>query len=334
MKSKITQNIKAIILGLVLTLGLSYASAVFEAPTFSPPDCPPETPACNVPINEGSLPQIKTGSLTLGGLGIVGDFIFLPSTGAQVGQVLTAKDSTGEVEWKDAPTGTNIISFPSGGSGGSTSGIWVKPDGVTSFRVQVWGGGGAGNTGRNDGSNSRGGGGGGAGGYIEAVFTTTAASQNFGYTIGVGGQPASPVCNGSSGTGTVGGAGGSSDFKQLSTGNVLTGYGGTLSTGYNVGGNGGGTGSVPNSSDSTVKFIKKIDGDSGVTVSGGVQSGGAGGSITFSSGGIGVINGNLDGNRYKDGSYPGGGGGGGSGQNTTCPLGAGKGGDGRIVVSW
>ena len=150
MKSKITQNIKAIILGLVLTLGLSYVLADFTPPPSSPPTCDPATtPACNAPINVGSLAQIKAGSLTLGGLGIVGDFKFLPNATAQAtpGQVLTATDNTGKVEWKDAP-GINVISFPSGGSGGSTSGIWVKPDGVTSFRVQVWGGGGASNTGR------------------------------------------------------------------------------------------------------------------------------------------------------------------------------------------
>lgn len=94
--NKITQNIKAIILGLVLTLGLSYVGAQ----TSFGPGCAP--PGCNapVPLNVESNAQTKSGTLTVGGLGIVGDFAFLP-TGVTptAGQVLSAVNSQGKVAW-------------------------------------------------------------------------------------------------------------------------------------------------------------------------------------------------------------------------------------------
>ena len=105
MKSKIIQNIKAIILGLVVTLGMGYAAAEFAGPTCAPPGC-----NADAPINASSSPQIKTGPLTVGGLGIVGNFTFLPSAGATIpaGAVLTS--GTGGVASWQAPTqGTDLL---------------------------------------------------------------------------------------------------------------------------------------------------------------------------------------------------------------------------------
>ena len=102
MKTKIIQNIKAIILGLIIAVGVGYAAA---APTdtgvWTPPDCLP--PNCNAfaPINVSDIGQIKLGTLAVGGLGIVGNFSFLPSATAIVksGQILVADGTTGKVKW-------------------------------------------------------------------------------------------------------------------------------------------------------------------------------------------------------------------------------------------
>ncbi len=64
MKIKIAQNIKGIILGLIIVIGVGYAGAQ----TFEGPECAPTDPiGCNTPapINVGSLPQVKTGTLSL-----------------------------------------------------------------------------------------------------------------------------------------------------------------------------------------------------------------------------------------------------------------------------
>jgi hypothetical protein len=104
MKNNIKQNIKAIILGLVLTLGIGYVAA---QTTFTGPTCSPTAdPGCNIPapVNVGSLLQSKLGPLTLGGLGVVGDFKFIPTNlvPPTTGQVLMADDSdlaSGKVKW-------------------------------------------------------------------------------------------------------------------------------------------------------------------------------------------------------------------------------------------
>lgn len=113
MKTKITQNIKAIILGLVLTLGLSYVLADFTAPTFSPPNCPTTgpsaNPACSTPINVGDSAQTKTGVLTLLNTIITGTFQ-LSGNGADSGKVLTS-DATGVASWQSpASGGFNYVS--------------------------------------------------------------------------------------------------------------------------------------------------------------------------------------------------------------------------------
>ncbi|MEK7463953.1 MAG: hypothetical protein AAB610_02410 [Patescibacteria group bacterium] len=97
MKTKIIQNLKAIILGLIITIGMGYAVAGFSGPSCAPPGC-----NADAPINASSTPQIKSGPLTVGGLGIVGNFTFLPSVGATVanGSILVADGTnTGKVKW-------------------------------------------------------------------------------------------------------------------------------------------------------------------------------------------------------------------------------------------
>ena len=98
MKTKIQNNIKAIILGLVLTLGMGYAFAqTFVGPTCSPTD----SVGCNVPapLNVGSSAQSKTGTLTLVDLIAANFKLTNPDgtiTGITAGKVLTT-DANGEI---------------------------------------------------------------------------------------------------------------------------------------------------------------------------------------------------------------------------------------------
>ena len=64
MKTKIIQNTKAVVLGLILAVGMGYAGAQ----TFTGPTCAPtDVTGCNTPapLNVGLSAQTKTGPLTL-----------------------------------------------------------------------------------------------------------------------------------------------------------------------------------------------------------------------------------------------------------------------------
>ncbi len=119
---KITQNIKVIILGLILTVGMGYAVAA----TFTGPTCGPEgdcnTPApVNVGGNDvGKTPysQLKTGLLTLMSV-ITPDLTVRNADSSPVmpGQVLTAIDSNGKVGWGSISSpmlgiGSDVITDP------------------------------------------------------------------------------------------------------------------------------------------------------------------------------------------------------------------------------
>ncbi|MDQ5893729.1 MAG: hypothetical protein QG640_742 [Patescibacteria group bacterium] len=108
MKTKILQNLKAIALGLILTLGMGYAGAQ----TFTGPACGPEG-ACNTPapLNVGSSAQLKSGPLSLVNL-FVSNLYVATSTGFSVGQVLTA-DTSGKASWQGAAANScNSVSAP------------------------------------------------------------------------------------------------------------------------------------------------------------------------------------------------------------------------------
>lgn len=107
MQTKISQNIKAIILGLVVVIGASYVSAAWTTAPASPPNG-----NVDAPINVGDLGQQKTGPLTLLGGLTTNAFNFLPSTGApSTGQVLMADDTglaSGKVKWGTITTPTPV----------------------------------------------------------------------------------------------------------------------------------------------------------------------------------------------------------------------------------
>lgn len=156
MKTKIIQNIKAIILGLALTLGMGYAAAQ----TFVGPTCSPTAnPGCNVPapLNVGEGIQTKLGSLRINtsltnpatyGLDVWG--ITRLYGGLQIGtgtpangKVLTATDSQGNVTWTTpvSPVSSMVVFESSINVYTPTSYTWVVPAGAKFARVTVVGGG-------------------------------------------------------------------------------------------------------------------------------------------------------------------------------------------------
>ena len=113
--NKIKQSILAIVIGLVLSAGVSYAYSTWVGPTVNPPGNNTDTP-----INTGSGDQTKMGGLVIGdpllGLDIKGASNFMGTaqftasqpmiiaSNASKGKVLTAEDSTGKVSWKSLRT--------------------------------------------------------------------------------------------------------------------------------------------------------------------------------------------------------------------------------------
>ena len=123
MQTKIIQNIKSIVFALILVFCIGVVSADWSNP---PAGTVPPNNNTEAPVNVGSASQIKTGPLTLGGLGIVGDLKFLPVSGTPptTGQVLMADDSDlshGKVKW-----GTGA-----GGGGGNTYTTVTNPSSYT-----------------------------------------------------------------------------------------------------------------------------------------------------------------------------------------------------------
>ena len=90
------QNIKIIVLGLIVAVGVSYAGAAWTPAPSTPPNA-----NADAPLNVGSNQQTKLGSLLLGGLGVGGDFTYLPTGVSSVtpGQVLVAANASGKVAW-------------------------------------------------------------------------------------------------------------------------------------------------------------------------------------------------------------------------------------------
>lgn len=131
MTTKTTNNIKAIILGLVLTVGIGYAAAAtFVGPKCAPPGCNADAPVTVGGNDVGITPysQIKTGILSLMHL-ITPDLTVTNSDGVTpvtVGHVLTAKDTTGKVEWA-----------PASAAGGGGAIVFINPVNLSST-LSAW----------------------------------------------------------------------------------------------------------------------------------------------------------------------------------------------------
>jgi hypothetical protein len=191
---------------------------------------------------------------------------------------------------------------------GATQNFTV-PAGVTSLKIEAWGGGAGG-----DGTANKAGGGGAFAGYNA---TTVTAGTSYSVIVGGGGSAGNSGQDSSFGSLVLakGGIVGTGGQATASTGGIKSSGGNGGPSGGNGGAGGGGAGGNPNSGSIGI-------GSSGNT--GG--SGGAGGTTGGGTGGAGGNN-NSNGNA---GAVPGGGGGerGNSGSNS------GAGGNGRVIISW
>jgi len=168
----------AALAGVLLGAFAITALADWSNPTSTPPNCDTGDTSCASPINASATFQQKAGPLQINGDFSAMGKLFLASTGATAGQVLTLKDAgTGETQWTSVSGGTSSP-IPNGLTAYTTAGTytWTAPAGVTRVRVRVWGGGGGG------GGNHAGSGGGG-GGYAESIVNVTAGTS---YTVVVG----------------------------------------------------------------------------------------------------------------------------------------------------
>ena len=189
----ITQNIKAIALGLVIVAAASYAFADWSAPLTSPPTCTSGKPGCDAPINISNVAQYKLGDLGVNGITVntfstLSGALQLGITGAATGSVLQSTDASGTARW--VATSTLGLGGSSGGGNAShlvvafqTPGTfsWTAPVGVTSVVVETWGAGGGSAAWRyNQGNYAMPGG---NGGYAKGSYSVTPNSV---YTIKVG----------------------------------------------------------------------------------------------------------------------------------------------------
>jgi hypothetical protein len=208
----------------------------------------------------------------------------------------------------------------------SGSGTWVCPAGVTSVKVECWGGGGAGS----DHTSADGDGGGGGGGeYAAEPAYAVTPGNSYAYTVGAGGTT---VANGD------GNDGASTSFDGT---NVLAYGGGGAAVGGFPGSNGTGSGNTVHHDGGFGGFAAF----SGAGAGGGGGSGGytaagndGGNGVSANSPGAGasaVAGGGAGGNGGTTtkaglaGGAPGGGGGGAGSQGTPA-----RGGDGRISITF
>lgn len=212
----------------------------------------------------------------------------------------------------------------------SGTGFWIVPSGVTSLRVQCWGGSGSGGgTGNTIGWN---GGGGGSGEYAEEATYAVTGGQSIPYAVGTGGA-AKTNAKGADGTNTTfgtvtanagkggltsqggnaaGGAGGTGSTNSIHH-NGGSGGSGTFNT--NSGGAGGGAGTAANGNNG-----------SGITGGGAVTGGAAGPN--------GVNNGNGTAGTAPNGTTTGGSAGSGAYSNTAANRTSGAGAAGQILITY
>jgi len=206
---------------------------------------------------------------------------------------------------------------------------WTVPAGVTSIKVEVWGGGGGGGGCKSVLGTSYGSGGGG-GAYNVSTFSVN-SGQTYTITIGTGGTAGSDA-NGNSGTASsVSGPGGSVKANPGLGGARRGGPAGKGGTdGFNNGGNGGlatsngagGGGGAGNATPSGTGNGGNGSNTAAGSAGSGVLPGGAGGAIRT---------GNGAGNA---GSAPGGGGGGGRQSLLNGAKAGGVGASGKVVITY
>ncbi len=97
--TNILSTIKAIVLGLILSVGVGYIFADYSAPLTAPPTCTAGNPGCDAPLNVGPTLQTKGGGLILQSL-TTQIFKLVDSTPTDdAGKVLTS-DASGVASWQ------------------------------------------------------------------------------------------------------------------------------------------------------------------------------------------------------------------------------------------
>jgi len=214
------------------------------------------------------------------------------------------------------------------GSGTWTVPAWITPS--VPVTVEAWGGGGAGG----GATSNPGKGGGGAGGqYARRVITGLTGGSTISYTVGAGGAASTGA--GGAGGDTVFGAnlvvakGGAGGGAGAATG---AGGAGTAAGGVGDVVHAGGSGSAGAVSGGSCAPGGAGGGGAGSTGAGGNASGNTAGTGTPNNGGNGGA-GRTDSGNGNSGAAAGGGGGGGCAQSNTDRSG-GRGGDGRLVITY
>lgn len=221
--NKIKQSILAIVIGLALAAGVSFAwTGALDVP-----------PNKNVPapINVGDSTQYKAGVMGFGRF-VRFDGSPIPlviSTGAGTGKVLTS-DSVGNATWQTPVHNKQRF---------TSSGNFTVPSGVTKVWVSMAGGGGSGGGGKRFNA-----GGGGAGGALMAQEVAVTPGQQISVTVGSGGAGVSPGFDGQDGGATIFGGitagGGKGGNQGDGEGQGTGGAGGTISGATGVAGGRGG----------------------------------------------------------------------------------------------
>jgi len=199
----------------------------------------------------------------------------------------------------------------------NASGTFTVPAGITSIKVEAWGGGAGGSTGY---------GGGGGGAFAGSNTLTVTAGATYTVTVGNGGAALNDGTNSSFGTlivaagGGTGGAGNTGGTVAGSTGAIRFAGGNGANGSSNGGGGGGGSAGAGGA------------GGNGTNTGG--NTGGTGGLAgiagTGTAGAAGGNGGNSGNNPVGAGNVPGGGG----GENGNGGPGSGAGGKGRVIVTY
>lgn len=240
----------------------------------------------------------------------------------EIEQVLSITSTTpvqvpdGKV-WKleSALTTNNSSSYKNSTFASPGTYTFTVPGCAEQICIEAWAGGGGGSSAYYSTTNTarRPGGGGGGGGYGSQCFTVLPGAQ---YTVTVGAGGAGGSGTGSSPFGNNGAAGGTTSVGSLIT--VNGGAGGQFGSSFGAGGVGGTSAALNNASGA--------QGGNGANVWNGLSGGGGAGAN--GGGGGASVSGSTNGN---PGAVLGGGGSGGGGGDA---YNGGRGGDGRVIISW
>lgn len=209
---------------------------------------------------------------------------------------------------------------------------FTVPAGVTSIKVECWGGGGAGG-----GAYIGAGGGGGGGAYNTTNFTVT-SGQTLSITVGAGGAGGNNANGGTGGTTTVSGSPGTISANGGSGGNSGSGF--WLIFFYINQNGAGGAGGAGGSYAGGIGGTASGNGAGGGGGAGNGGNGGNGGNTATGVGGSGTFNGGNGGgyisqnNNGNAGNSPGGGGGGARSNSDGTQRSGGAGAAGQVVISW